>query len=162
MIDNLVNALIKAQKKISDANKSAMNEFYKSKRNAQGSPYATLEDVIKAVKDPLLEEGILYQQLSTHVEGGVCIETVFYGHGASLPTGPAFVPADKQTPHGYGSALTYARRYSLSTACGIGSADDDGNNANVTYKANKNDTIIKKSVPVKNTTDTENKDDLPF
>ena len=159
-MEKLVDALIRAQKKISDANRSEMNEFYKSNKNKKGSPYATLEDVIKAVKDPLLEEGILYQQISTHVEGGVCIETVFHGHGSSLATGQQFVPADKPTPHGYGSALTYARRYSLSTACGIGSADDDGNQAQVEAEQ-KSNTV--KSEPIKKVVaPKKDDDDLPF
>ena len=128
-MDKLISAIIEAQKKISDANRSATNEFFKNSKNKSGSPYATLEDVIQAVKEPLLEQGVLYQQTSEQVEGGVCIETVFIGHGSKLETGKIFVPADKQTPHGYGSALTYARRYSLSLACGIGAADDDGNKA---------------------------------
>ena len=133
-MDKLIGALIKAQNKISNANRTAMNEFFKSQRNRQGSPYATLEDVIQAVKEPLLEQGILYQQVSDREDGGICVETIFYGHGSELKTGKLFVPADKQTPHGYGSALTYARRYSLSLACGIGAADDDGNQAEVTTK----------------------------
>ena len=72
----------------------------------------------------------MYQQVSEFTENGICIETIFYGHGNSLTSGKVFVPADKNTPQGFGSALTYARRYSLSLACGIGSdADDDGNAA---------------------------------
>jgi hypothetical protein len=39
------------------------------------------------------------------------------------------VPATKQDAQGYGSALTYARRYSLMAACGIAPEDDDGNAA---------------------------------
>ena len=133
-MDKLISAIVEAQKKISDANRSATNEFFKNSKNKSGSPYATLEDVIQAVKEPLLEQGVLYQQISEQVEGGVCIETVFIGHGSKVETGKIFVPADKQTPHGYGSALTYARRYSLSLACGIGAADDDGNKAEETTK----------------------------
>lgn len=133
-MDKLISAVVEAQKKINNANRTAMNEFFKSSKNRQGSPYATLEDVIQAVKEPLLEQGILYQQISEQVEGGVCIETVFFGHGSELRTGKLYVPADKQTPHGYGSALTYARRYSLSLACGIGAADDDANQAEETVK----------------------------
>ena len=43
--------------------------------------------------------------------------------------GKLHVPASKQDPQGYGSALTYARRYSLMSACGIAPEDDDGNAA---------------------------------
>jgi len=39
------------------------------------------------------------------------------------------VPASKHDAQGYGSALTYARRYSLMAACGIAPEDDDGNAA---------------------------------
>jgi hypothetical protein len=49
--------------------------------------------------------------------------------GESLSSGKLHVPAAKQDPQGYGSALTYARRYSLMAACGIAPEDDDGNAA---------------------------------
>ncbi len=46
-----------------------------------------------------------------------------------MDSGPLHVPAAKNDPQGYGSALTYARRYSLMAACGIAPEDDDGNAA---------------------------------
>jgi hypothetical protein len=49
--------------------------------------------------------------------------------GETIYSGQLHVPAAKQDPQGYGSALTYARRYSLMTACGIAPEDDDGNAA---------------------------------
>jgi hypothetical protein len=49
--------------------------------------------------------------------------------GEQLSAGILSVPAAKQDPQGYGSALTYARRYSLMAACGIAPEDDDGNAA---------------------------------
>jgi hypothetical protein len=129
----LIENLIAAQKEIENANRTAVNDFFKSRSKKDGSPYATLEDVIEAVKDKLLKHG-------------VCIETVFYGHGAELSTGKLFVPADKQTPQGYGSALTYARRYSLSLACGIGADDDDGNKATQAVKENP-ESVAKDKAP---------------
>ena len=54
--------------------------------------------------------------------------TVFvHESGETLECGILHVPASKQDPQGYGSALTYARRYSLMAACGIAPEDDDGN-----------------------------------
>ena len=47
--------------------------------------------------------------------------------GEQFSSGPLHVPAAKADPQGYGSALTYARRYSLMAACGIAPEDDDGN-----------------------------------
>ena len=39
------------------------------------------------------------------------------------------MPANKQDAQGFGSALTYARRYGLMTAFGVPAEDDDGNAA---------------------------------
>jgi len=49
--------------------------------------------------------------------------------GETLSGGKLHVPATKQDAQGYGSALTYARRYSLMAATGIAPEDDDGNAA---------------------------------
>ena len=119
----LINQLIKAYSEITSAEFDKVNPHFKSK-------YASLESVIKAVKPSLLKHGILYRQVSKYTENGICIETIFHGHGEELGTGEIFLPVDKRTSQGFGSALTYARRYSLSLACGIGSEeDDDGNQA---------------------------------
>jgi hypothetical protein len=61
-------------------------------------------------------------------DNGVTVETVFvHESGEMLECGKLHVPASKNDPQGYGSALTYARRYSLMAACGIAPEDDDGN-----------------------------------
>jgi hypothetical protein len=143
--DNLIDALVKAYSEITSAEFDKVNPHFKSK-------YASLESVIKAVKPSLVKNGILYRQVSKYTENGICIETIFHGHGAELPTGEIFLPVDKRTAQGFGSALTYARRYSLSLACGIGSEeDDDGNQAEkeVGKKSVPKKTPVKKAEPVK-------------
>ena len=143
--DNLINALIKAYSEITSAEFDKVNPHFKSK-------YASLESVIKAVKPSLIKHGILYRQVSKYTENGICIETIFHGHGAELPTGEIFLPVDKRTAQGFGSALTYARRYSLSLACGVGADDDDdGNQAEkeVGKKPVPKKTPVKKAEPVK-------------
>jgi len=63
------------------------------------------------------------------------VTTVFlHESGETWESGPLHVPAAKQDPQGYGSALTYARRYSLMAACGIAPEDDDGNAASAPVK----------------------------
>ena len=144
-IDKLVDALIEAYSEITSADFDKVNPHFKSK-------YASLESVIKAVKPSLVKHGILYRQVSKYTENGICIETIFHGHGAELGTGEIFLPVDKRTAQGFGSALTYARRYSLSLACGIGSEeDDDGNQAEkeVGKKSVPKKTPVKKAEPVK-------------
>ena len=122
-MDELINALTKVQTEIQHASKDAINPYFKSE-------YATLEQVITQVKKPLNDNGIYFQQIAHPSEIGACVETVFYGHGSSLSTGQILIPADKRDAQGFGSALTYAKRYSLSFACGIGHQKaDDANRA---------------------------------
>lgn len=116
-------ALVQAQKAFGPALKTNTNPHFKSK-------YADLSACVEAVIDALHANGIALIQRNVPTDSGVCIETVFvHESGEMLSSGPLHVPAAKQDPQGYGSALTYARRYSLMAACGIAPEDDDGNAA---------------------------------
>ena len=124
-------ALVKAQKAFGPALKSSTNPHFKSR-------YADLSACVEAVIDALNDNGIALIQRNIECESGVCVETVFvHESGESLSSGPLHVPAAKQDPQGYGSALTYARRYSLMAACGIAPEDDDGNAATSAKNAQK-------------------------
>jgi hypothetical protein len=116
-------AFVKAQRAFGPALKTHTNPAFKSK-------YADLSACVEAVMDALNANGIALMQHSHEVDSGVTIETVFvHESGEVLSSGKLHVPAAKQDPQGYGSALTYARRYSLMAACGIAPEDDDGNAA---------------------------------
>lgn len=117
----IASALVKAQKEFGPALKTASNPHFRTR-------YADLSACVEAVIDALNNNGIYLMQLSEEREGGVCVQTVFiHESGEQLSAGSMFVPAAKHDPQGYGSALTYVRRYSLMAACGIAPADDDGN-----------------------------------
>lgn len=120
-MQNVAAALVKAQRAFGPALKTNTNPHFKSK-------YADLAACVEAVIDALNANGIALIQRNVETESGVCVETVFvHESGEMLSSGPLHVPAAKQDPQGYGSALTYARRYSLMAACGIAPEDDDGN-----------------------------------
>lgn len=122
-LKNVYSAFVKAQKGFAPALKTSTNPHFKSR-------YADLAACVEAVLDSLNANGIgLIQR--THQDGtGVTVETVFvHESGETLSGGILHVPAPKQDPQGYGSALSYARRYSLMAACGIAPEDDDGNAA---------------------------------
>jgi hypothetical protein len=122
-MDKIASALVKAQKGFAPALKSATNPHFKSR-------YADLAACVEAVIDSLNANGIALIQKQHPSDGGVAVETVFvHESGEQLSAGVLHVPASKQDPQGYGSALTYARRYSLMAACGIAPEDDDGNAA---------------------------------
>jgi hypothetical protein len=116
-------ALVKAQKAFGPALKSSTNPHFRSR-------YADLSACVEAVIEGLNEAGIALIQRTSEDHVGVTVETVFvHESGEMLECGKLHVPASKQDPQGYGSALTYARRYSLMAACGIAPEDDDGNAA---------------------------------
>lgn len=116
-------ALVKAQKAFGPALKSSTNPHFKSR-------YADLAACVEAVIDALNDNGIALMQVSHECADGVTIETMFiHESGETLSGGKFHVPASKQDAQGYGSAMTYARRYALQAACGIAPEDDDGNKA---------------------------------
>jgi hypothetical protein len=81
----------------------------------------------------LNNHGIYLMQLTEEHEGGVKVSTTFiHESGEQLSAGSLFMPAIKQDAQGYGSALSYARRYSLMAACSLATEDDDGNQATKT------------------------------
>jgi hypothetical protein len=122
----IYSAFVKAQTKFGPALKTSSNPHFKSK-------YADLSACVEAVIDALNESGIGLVQQTHECEGGVLVETLFiHESGEVMSGGKLFVPAAKNDPQGYGSALTYARRYSLQAACGIAPEDDDGNKASAT------------------------------
>ena len=100
---NVAAALVKAQQAFGPALKTSTNPHFKSR-------YADLSACVEAVIDALNANGIALIQRNIECESGVCVETVFvHESGEMLSSGPLHVPAAKQDPQGYGSALTYAR-----------------------------------------------------
>ena len=116
-MDKLIGALLEAQKIIKHAIDDKENPHF-------GSPYSSLESVISTIKPVLNEQGVYVQQKVHPDPDGCCVETIFYGYGHELNAGKLFLPASKRNPQAFGAALTFARRYSLATAFGIGHTED--------------------------------------
>ena len=122
-MQKIAAALVKAQKEFGPALKTHTNPAFRSR-------YADLSACIEAVIDALNNNGIMLTQAFHETETGVTVETQFiHESGEIYSAGKLHLPASKQDPQGYGSAATYARRYSLMAACGIAPEDDDGNAA---------------------------------
>ena len=125
-IYELSKALFSIQNNLPPAIKDARNTFV-------GNDYATLNSVMETCRDALYSHGIWLVQLPcpapvelgaghigletrlTHIESGQWLSSV------------TVIPLPKSDPQGLGSALTYARQYSLCTILGIITEDDDGN-----------------------------------
>ena len=120
---SIAQALAAAQMKMGKALKSANNPHFKSK-------YADLASVVDACMPALNEAGIAVIQPTTDDDSGRYVETILI-HGESGATLKCRVPliVGKNDMQGYGSAVTYARRYGLMSMSGIAPEDDDGNAA---------------------------------
>lgn len=118
----LVAALARALPELGAVHKNKKNPAFKSN-------YADLSAVIGALA-PLAEHGLWFRQSTIEADKAAAVET-FYVHeaGGVMSAGITSVPVNKADAHGYGSALTYARRYALVTAFGLSADDDDGNAA---------------------------------
>jgi hypothetical protein len=127
-LKELAPALVKAQTKIKAALKDSTNPHFRSK-------YADLSSVVEAVKAPLLECGIAFLQGVHDAEGGVAVETLLLHTSGEWVSSTLRIPAVKQDAQGYGSAITYGRRYGLQSMCGVPAEDDDGNAATASTAA---------------------------
>jgi len=106
------------------------NENAAFKNGGKASKYADINAVIDAIKPALIKHGLFFTQHPAPHDRGVQIETfLHHAGGESMSLGVLFFPASKQDAQGFGSAMTYARRYALVTAFGVPVVDDDGNAA---------------------------------
>lgn len=117
-LTNISKALVESHKKISHAIKDAKNPHFKN-------DYATLESVIDASKSSLLENGIIVIQSI----GNSSLTTRLQHVSGEFIESEIELLVDKNNMQGLGSAITYARRYSLAAMLNISQADDDGNKA---------------------------------
>ena len=135
-ITNLATALAMAQMNIKGAVKDSANPFFKSK-------YADLSSVVEAIRPAFGQCGLSYiQRIEPSDKDEVRVETILlHASGEWLSCGVLNLPVSKADAQGYGSALTYARRYSLAAACGVAPEDDDGNAASKNAPAKRLETL---------------------
>jgi hypothetical protein len=122
-IKQLAEALVSAQKEIRFATKDSTNPHFKSK-------YANINSVIEAVKKPLNDNGIaILQSLSPSDDNKLHLTTRLLHSSGEWIEDTAVCPIQKQDPQGLGSAISYIRRYSISSLCALYADDDDGQSA---------------------------------
>lgn len=122
-ISELAVALVKATLELKNPALDAENPFFKNK-------YASLAGVRDTVTPTLAEHGLAVVQLLGHEPDGITCETVLLHTSGQWLSERLYMPATKKDAQGYGSAITYARRYALMAICGVvGDVDDDANAA---------------------------------
>lgn len=116
-------ALAKAQGDFQAAIKDSNNPAFKSK-------YADLSAVIEAIRPALIKYAISVTQWPVHSDDDRVHMVTRIAHDGEWMRGRFSMPVMKKDAHGYGSIVTYLRRYSIASCLGvIADIDDDGNAA---------------------------------
>lgn len=119
-ITKIAPALLAAQKTMGDAKKDSKNPFFKSS-------YADLNSVREVATPALNAQGILILQPPTYLENGKnVVETVLLHESGEYISSAMILEVPKANMQDLGSAVSYARRYSLQSLLNIGAVDDDG------------------------------------
>lgn len=117
--------LLQFQSEVDAVKKDAKNPFFKSN-------YVDINGVLKAIQPTLTKCGISYSQLPDILEDGTdVLVTMIYDSDKpeSYIKSVSRLIMTKKDMQQYGSAQTYARRYSLISMLGLEAEDDDGNYA---------------------------------
>jgi ribosomal protein S20 len=120
--DKLDAALAKAQSQIDSASKDKVNPAFRSK-------YADLTAVWEACRAALTGNGISVSQWPVHSDDNRLHLITRLACEGEWMLCEFSIPTSKQDAHGYGSAVTYAKRFSLAAAVGVVADDDDDGNA---------------------------------
>jgi hypothetical protein len=121
-ISNIAAALSKAQAEMKSAKKGKDNPFFKSK-------YADLAEIIKVITEPFANHELSFVQGAEFNDGYICVVTRIMHSSGEWIESDTILPPTKNDAQGYGSSITYGRRYGLQSLAGIPSEDDDGNAA---------------------------------
>jgi hypothetical protein len=121
-INELTTALAKAQGVMEAAKADSTNPHFKS-------TYADLASAWNAAREALSSNGIAVVQIPSAKGSEVTVETMLTHSSGQFIKGSLTMTAQKNTPQGIGSCITYARRYALMAYVGLAPEDDDGNEA---------------------------------
>lgn len=120
-INELAAALAKAQPKFEVVVKDKTVTT-----NQYSYTYAGLDSVVASIRAPLSENGLAFMQGVHQIDGRLVVETMLT-HSSGQWMRAALPVACKMdaAPQTIGSAISYARRYGLSSLLGIVTEDDD-------------------------------------
>lgn len=117
--ENIFKALHDFRGFLTQPLKDKNNPFFKSK-------YVPLENIVEVIDEAIKKTGLSYSQEATSEGNYVSVSTnIFHESGEYILFDKLTLPATKADAQGFGSALTYAKRYSLAAAFGVTSDEDD-------------------------------------
>ena len=125
-LDALAAAMVQVQRELAPVTADALG-WVGRLETGRDYPYATLARVWAAIRTVLADHGLaVVQPCEPGQAGEVRLTTMLLHDSGQWIAGTCSVPVPAHGPRGYGSALTYARRYSLAAMVGVCvEADDD-------------------------------------
>jgi len=121
-ITTLTKSLLIFDAEVSKINKGETNPFFKNR-------YASLPDILSAIKEPLKVAGLTVKQFPEGIDGLTTI--VFHAESGEFISSTYSMKSVKDDPQQQGSRITYQRRYALGAVLGLNiDIDDDRNQAN--------------------------------
>lgn len=122
-MDLIAKAMIAVQKELEPVVKDGTNPHFKSN-------YATLDSITEYVRPILTKHNLLLIQGAEAQEANgdhffVDVVTTIMHESGQYITSTIRMPLDKANPQGAGSAMTYGRRYGLTSMLAISTEDDD-------------------------------------
>lgn len=151
----IIPILLDIQTKIENPLMNSWNPFTKSY-------YTSLKDLLELIK-PYLNENklLLFQNTCSNDNGDLAVQTtLIHESGEKFSMGKMVIPLQHVNPQGLGSAITYGRRYQLTTLFNlVGEKDDDGNAGSKTTTSSKPDKSTSK--PEGKPTKSQDKPDKP-
>lgn len=122
-------AVVAAQAAIKTVTKDGQNTFFK-KQDGTGAPYATLDAIIEACKEPLAANKLAVIQFPTGEGESFKVVTRVQHESGEYFESETPLLLGKRDMQGYGAAVTYAKRFALGSFFNIATeVDDDGNKA---------------------------------
>jgi len=136
-IVNIAKAIIEFQKEIKPIKKGETNPFFKSK-------YADLPAILEAIKEPLSKAGLSFVQFPTGVNQ---LSTILMHTSGEFMKSTVQMNPVKNDPQGFGSCVTYFRRYALGSILGLSTEEDDDGNKASTPEVKKGKAVANDIIP---------------
>lgn len=129
-ISNFAEAFVKFQAEITDPKLDASTDYVTKTGKKINFKYASLPEILKTVRPVLTKNGISIIQEPKTENNTVKITTILiHKSGEWVEFEPIEMKAASALAQEIGSAITYGRRYNISSVLGLGSEDDDDGNA---------------------------------
>ena len=114
---DVYQAILAASSEFGSLTKDAANTYLRSN-------YLSLPALLKAVREPLSDQGVVITSSFVQVGSQFVIRTVLHHCGSGTEISSDFPVLDMSSPQKVGACSTYALRYSLLHLLGIAAADD--------------------------------------